>query len=251
MHTPPQLQRGYVLSDLHIFAPWSTAESHMTRWRDDLAGAEFLVLNGDIFDFSWTHHASVEECAKAATEWLRLLIEDLPQCRFHYVLGNHDSHVALVKELEHFASAHATFEWYPSYVSIGSSFFMHGDLAWTRREEATLVRTEFGTGVTKHPTLRTLYDRVIRLGAHRCLRHVYRPERCVRTLLRALTQADGIDVAGIEDVYTGHTHAAFSDVEYQSIRWHNTGSAVHDAPCHLLPVSVRSCESPSPADTSA
>ena len=76
------LLRGHVLSDLHLF----TSRSDGERWEDDIAGAagegDFLVLNGDIFDFRWSTLPSVDATLDAAVAWLDRWLVEFPRCRF-------------------------------------------------------------------------------------------------------------------------------------------------------------------------
>lgn len=231
----PPIKHGYVLSDLHLFAPWSSAEHYIEEWHRNLAEADFLVLNGDIFDFRWSTLPTSAATADAAIEWLRALVEEFPESRFFYVLGNHDAHVALIERLEPFTTVQPTFAWDDSFLQIGSSFFMHGDRVFSRAETG-IARTRFNHHDRFHPFLGLLYHQVIQLGIHGIMRLVLTREKCAKRILRALQRDRTVDLTSIEDVYTGHTHVAFSDFEYASIRWHNTGSAVHDLHCRMLPV---------------
>ncbi|MBC8372298.1 MAG: hypothetical protein ISS69_08100 [Phycisphaerae bacterium] len=44
---------GYVISDLHMFARWSKPGKYLEQMHEAASGADFFVLNGDIFDFRW------------------------------------------------------------------------------------------------------------------------------------------------------------------------------------------------------
>ena len=52
-----------------------------------------------------------------------------PQCHFHLVLGNHDYHQALIDRLAKLEKQVPNLSWHRYYVRLGSSVFLHGDVA--------------------------------------------------------------------------------------------------------------------------
>ncbi len=81
---------GHVISDLHLFAHRSVADSYMRDIRRAAAESDFFVLNGDIFDFRWSTLPTADDSLDAAVAWLRALVTEHPHCRFFYTVGNHD-----------------------------------------------------------------------------------------------------------------------------------------------------------------
>src|SRR5262245_59105033 len=81
---------GIVISDLHLLARRSRGLALFESLRTRLCDAEILVLNGDTFDFRWSIITDPGASLGAAFEWLRRVAGELPRCRLHLVLGNHD-----------------------------------------------------------------------------------------------------------------------------------------------------------------
>ena len=46
------METGYVISDLHVFAGWSWGDRYLERMHEVADGADFFVLNGDIFTYT-------------------------------------------------------------------------------------------------------------------------------------------------------------------------------------------------------
>ena|ERR1051326_9579416 len=70
----PNLGRGIVLSDLHLFARRSRAADCLQSLRADLASADVVVLNGDRFDFRWRTLRDRRTTVAAAIDGLRTLV---------------------------------------------------------------------------------------------------------------------------------------------------------------------------------
>ncbi|MHC4202208.1 MAG: metallophosphoesterase, partial [Planctomycetota bacterium] len=122
------VRSGHVISDLHMFAPWSVADRHMDEFHAAAARSDFIVLNGDIFDFRWAALPTVADAVAAAVEWLRAFVAGHPGCRFFYVLGNHDGHPLFAERLAALAEGEGNLEWHASHLRLGDNLFVHGDL---------------------------------------------------------------------------------------------------------------------------
>jgi len=90
--------------------------------------AEVFVLGGDIFDFRWSS-IPILRAVERAVRWLRELASACPRCHFHLVLGNHDYHQALIDRLVELDKEVSNLSWHRYYVRLGSSVFLHGDVA--------------------------------------------------------------------------------------------------------------------------
>jgi UDP-2,3-diacylglucosamine pyrophosphatase LpxH len=233
------LALGYVVSDLHIFAKWSSAESYMGDIRSAAADADFFVFNGDIFDFKWSTLGSSAKTTTAAIDWLHKLCSDFPQCHFFYVLGNHDCHVSLRDRLTTLTNDVGNFSWNGSHFRIGTSLFMHGDLIFTTKGLSPFARNKFRTGQPRHSLLGSGYHVAIGMGAHNVASRMFAKEKCAKQLLKVLRQREYSEMDGVEDIYIGHTHTSFSDFKYRGLTFHNSGSAVHDLHCNMLQVGSR------------
>jgi UDP-2,3-diacylglucosamine pyrophosphatase LpxH len=233
------LSLGYVVSDFHIFAKWSSADSYIADVRAAAAAADFFVFNGDIFDFKWSTLESSEATTRAAIEWFRQLASDFPRCHFFYVLGNHDCHVSFIDPLNSLADELDNFSWHNSYCRIGTWLFMHGDLIFKAQSGTPFERTHLSTGEPRHSLLGTSYHIVISMGAHALAALMFAKEKCAKQLLKVLKGKGYSGMEGVEDIYIGHTHAAFSDFKYGGFTFHNSGSAVHDLHCNMMQVGSK------------
>ena len=230
-------KHGYVISDLHIFAKWSSVDKYMSDIRKAASDAAFFVFNGDIFDFRWTVLSSAEETAKSAIKWFAELCSEFPECQFYYVLGNHDCHVKLLDLLTELAEGKPNFHWYDSHIKIGPVLFMHGDLIFKKKNGTPFKRKTFNKEKPRSAIIGTGYHLAIMLGAHSLLKQVYAKEKYARYVIEAVRDEDPKHLDGVKEIYLGHTHVSFSDFEYNGIIFHNTGSAVHDLHCNMMKVS--------------
>ena len=230
------MQHGYVISDLHIFTQWSSIEKYMQKIRNAAAGADFFVFNGDIFDFRWSTLGSSEATAKAAIQWFRTLCSECPDCRFIYILGNHDAYEAIVKPLAEFADHTGNFTWHDSYFRTGSSLFMHGDLIFSMRHCSPFHRKKFRKREPRSAIIRSGYNLAIEMGAHNLISRIHAKKRCAKYILKILEPEHREKLEGVTDIYIGHTHVGFSDFKYRGYTFHNSGSAIHDLYCNMMKI---------------
>ena len=88
--------RRLIISDLHFGSgdDLLAAPAALERIEPELAWADELVINGDLFEFVF---APLEEAVEAARPFLALA--DRHVRRVHYIPGNHDHHlVALARD---------------------------------------------------------------------------------------------------------------------------------------------------------
>lgn len=221
--------RGIAVSDLHLFAHRSAGEEYLNSLRPQLASANALVLNGDIFDFRWSTLPSLEATAAGAIEWLGALHSAYPACEVHYVLGNHDCPAFFSERLDALATRLDRFHWHEFGVRIGTALFVHGDCTHRTMDQAALRRfREDWDNDRQHGRLMTkAYLAVDRLGITRAAHQCYFPRRM--TVERAMHYLDNACPewrTNTRDCYFGHTHQPFSAYQHGDIRFHNTGSAI-------------------------
>jgi len=230
----PKTKHGYVVSDLHMFARWSSVSKYLNNIREAASNAGFFVFNGDIFDFKWSVLQTVEETSKAAIEWFTLLCRDFPDCQFYYVLGNHDCHESFLEHLNILSKQQDNFHWHNSHITIGKRLFIHGDLVFSKNNDTLFERKSFMQTHPKASRSGKIYHFLIKMGAHAVLKHLYTKEKYAHLVSKALNIESTVNRDNIKDIYLGHTHVSFSDYEYNGITYHNTGSAVHDLHCNML-----------------
>jgi UDP-2,3-diacylglucosamine pyrophosphatase LpxH len=229
---------GYVISDLHLFTPWSTAVDEMGRMQAAARRADFFVLNGDVFDFRWRTHRSLDEATEEAAGWLERFASEHPACRVIYVMGNHDGLAPFAERLEPLAASAPNFEWHPACARVGAALFFHGDLFLRRNESDPFTRRLKPTILKQHAALSRTYRLLHRMRVHRWHAPMVSGRSCARRILRAFDlAADGL-TEGVTDVYFGHTHTTFANYRYGGMTFHNTGSLIAGLPWHLMPVAL-------------
>ena len=231
---------GYVVSDLHLFSPWSAAPKLLESFHRAADKANFFVLNGDIFDFRWTTLPSITDTITAAAQWLRAFATAHPRCHVYYVMGNHDDLASFVSPLNRLAARAENFAWDPVYVRLANTLFMHGDQFFQTNGRDPFER-KLTTRVRKRAAaLKRCYQLLHRMRVQRWHAPVMGKRRCSRLVLRTLDAApDGV-ADGLTDVYFGHTHASFSDFKFRGVTFHNTGSAIGGLRWRMLPVRIAS-----------
>ena len=226
---PTRRGRGLAVSDLHLFARRSAGQQYLHALRSELEAANVLVLNGDIFDFRWSTLPSLEDTAAQAAEWLGELHAAYPQCRIHYVLGNHDCPAFFRGRLDALAAKLDRFHWHEFGVRLGTALFVHGDCTHGRMDPAGLRRfREDWDNDRRHGRWMTrAYLAVDRVGLTRAAHHCYFPRRTtVERAMHYLDHAAPDWRVHTTDCYFGHTHQPFSAYQHGDIRFHNTGSAI-------------------------
>jgi UDP-2,3-diacylglucosamine pyrophosphatase LpxH len=232
------MKRGFAVSDLHLFAHRSSAHDHLPLVRQAATEADFIVLNGDIFDFRWSTLPTRGHTLDAAVGWLRSLAEDHPECRFYYIMGNHDALAPLAPRLDALVAERPNLHWNPTHVRINDALFLHGDLPLHRKRRSPFARDLVTSEVQWGRLASFAYHVFVHLHLHRLVSLIHWPQRCARRILRSLADHGRELADGITDVYFGHTHEPFRDFHYRGIRFHNSGAAVRGLQPVLLPVRV-------------
>lgn len=219
-----------VLSDLHMFCRRSTVDAHMPAIHEAIARSDICVLLGDVIDFRWTTFPSIEETVGPALVWLDGLLARFPNCRFEYVLGNHDAHGAFIPALHAFAAGQPRLRCHEFYLRLGASVFLHGDAAhrdMSKTEFEEDFRACWRVDTKKGAAMNWLYSVGFAFGVHTWVHRVSFPETKVLPRLTRYLDGCGLGAAsGVGDVYFGHTHAWMSSVEYGGLRFHNPGAAM-------------------------
>lgn len=190
------------------------------------AGADLFVLNGDIFDFRWTTFDTIEETVPEALQWLHDFVSKFPKCRFHYILGNHDSVDAFTEELDTFVTETPNLDCHPHYLRLGNALFLHGDVAASDDGAAGFLRyrARWFHDEKKGALPNRLHDALFRVRIHKVAYHSAFPvRRVVARLLRYLDDIEAEVGDGVEEIYFGHTHLAMSGYEHRGIRFYNCG----------------------------
>jgi len=232
-------RKGYFISDLHLLAGRSNAQRYMPEIRAAAAEAEVFVFGGDIFDFRWAVDLSLDEAVDWAGRWLRELAAAAPRCRFHYLLGNHDSHQAFISHLVEVDRNVPNLAWDHDFHRHGPNVFLHGDVLG--REIITVDdllshRSQPRRHKPMKPWRSQLYGATMVTGLPRALPYVVHPTRVVaRKISRYLRRIGHGPEQGVTDVYFGHLHRLLSGFEQAGLRFHSGGAAIRGHRFRIVP----------------
>jgi UDP-2,3-diacylglucosamine hydrolase len=228
---PSRHRTGIVLSDLHLFARRSRGAARFASLRRQLASADLLVLNGDIFDFRWSTLGRQQQTLPAAMAWLCRLASEFPRCQIHFIVGNHDCTRPFLDQLSRLSATLPAFHWHEYWLQLGPRLFIHGDCAHRRMDHRGLSRYRrmWERDWCCGRALAAAYVCVDHLGVTRRVHQIHFPRRkTVARLAYFLDRATPDWRRQTRDCYFGHTHLPFSNYEYDGVRFHNTGSAIHN-----------------------
>ncbi len=235
------MKSAYVVSDLHMFCQRSQSHALLDTIHDVARNADLFVFNGDTFDFKWTVLDSVEETAEKAVEFLGELARRCPDCHFHVNLGNHDRAREFVERLDVLARSTPNLTWHPYYLRVGSTLFLHGDVAAWKLSHLGIDRyRSHRLHKRKQGRLKNrVYDAFFKTGAHVAVSRLANPHRWTARKVSAFLEDIGHGSEdGVEQVYFGHTHVAMSNYSYRGITYHNTGAAFKGMQCVMLKAKI-------------
>lgn len=228
------------VSDLHLFANRSRGARHLDAIRLAASRSKLCVLGGDIFDFKWSTLPSGDHTVDAAVQWLHDLSVSAPDCRIHFLLGNHDYHPGLIARLPMLAQLLPNFEWERFFLRQGNTVFLHGDVADRRMTAARLEqrRLQF----CHEPRSRVhhrAYDLLVNAHVHAMAPGVVYPKRIVaRRILSYLRDIGHGPESGVQHVYFGHTHRAVNGYQHLGLMFHNGGAPIGRARYRILELDI-------------
>lgn len=233
--------RGHFLSDLHLFARRSAAMSMSIshRIREAASMSHTMVLGGDIFDFKWSTHPSLDRSVDAGIAWLEELIGTNPLCSFYYLLGNHDAHPRFVSKLDRLALRQPRLQWQPYILRIRESVFLHGDIVDCEPCHTILAERRKMQDAKPHPKQfsHLLYDLVVHARLHRVAMNLAIKQKHVLGSLSNYLKVERLDAThGVRDVYFGHTHRSVDAVQYAGLTFHNGGASIHGLPFRIIEI---------------
>ncbi len=223
-----RLSKGYTTSDLHLLTNRSSAHRFMPTLHEAAAGANLLVLNGDIFDFQWSIYPDLEGSLEYVEDWVEHLVAKHRQCRFVFLMGNHDSLPAYGELLDVMAQRYDNLSWDPFYLKLGNKVFLHGDVGSSSHVPHKLAAyRERWHGPQRKSWMHAAYLAFTRLGIPRLIHECTPVRRYTADVVAYLKAELGSSFTDITDVYFGHTHKPLTDYEFHGLRFHNTGATIH------------------------
>ncbi len=232
------MNHGYVISDLHLLAERSSADKYLEKVYHLAQTADFLVLNGDIFDFRWSTLDNLEQSIDSALKWLDNLAGRFPNCCVFYIMGNHDGLADFARHLDKSTPTIPNLEWHSSHIRIGNALFFHGDLLLRPHNNDPFQRKLKQFRRQKGRFANRAYRHAVSLRLHTLTAHLHWPRACATRILQGLKKHNPQLSQGVTDIYFGHTHVAFSDYYYHGIYFHNSGAAIKGVDCEVLAVCL-------------
>jgi UDP-2,3-diacylglucosamine hydrolase len=228
--------RGFVISDLHLFTDRSSAAEISASMQDQLADAEFLVLNGDIFDFEWTHFNSIEQTVEKAVAWLYYLAEQHPRCCIYYILGNHDELESFVQKVREIMLRLPNLHLFTSHLVLGNNLFFHGDLPLSRKNP--WKRTPVKQLSRKQTFWHLCYDCAVKCRLHKVVYALFSPSYCAKRIANIFREYPRDFLSTIDHIYFGHTHLPFENFRHDRFLFSNTGAAISGVNARLIEVKT-------------
>jgi UDP-2,3-diacylglucosamine hydrolase len=232
------MRRGYVTSDLHLFAQRSSAHHYADTLHAAAAAGDFMVLNGDLFDFRWSSYETLNESIEAAAGWLLALARAHKRCRFFFVMGNHDGLAPFADRLDALASHLGNFDWSPTHVQLGERLFLHGDLALGGPLQSPFSRVLESGEAPRGKSANAAYAVAVNLRLHIGAQYVAPPKMAARRIYRSIERHRPNVLDEVTDIYFGHVHTPLTDYRYRGMAFHNTGAAIRGLSCEVLPVEL-------------
>jgi UDP-2,3-diacylglucosamine pyrophosphatase LpxH len=237
-------KKSWFVSDLHLFSRRSSAPFFEELIRSAVIRSHTFVLGGDIFDFRWSTQLSKGQAIDDSIAWLKRLIDTNTDCKFHYLLGNHDCHPEFVEALQRLAETTPQLSWHRHLLRIDQNVFLHGDIVDARvlpgeAHHQILDARRLISENRKPPTAlsHAIYDAAIQARVHRLVVQLAKRKELVLQRLTSYLQAHSQDrESGVSQVYFGHTHRKLNAVPYAGMRFYNPGAAIKGLPFQLMEV---------------
>ncbi|MBI2424046.1 MAG: metallophosphoesterase [Candidatus Hydrogenedentes bacterium] len=230
-----------VVSDLHMFCRRSEWNHYLEQLDRAAADADLFVFNGDTFDFKWTTLESIDHTVEQAVEFLRSFSYRHAPCQVHVNLGNHDHVQKFMDALDRLSRELGNLSWHPYYLRVGSTLFLHGDVANRKMNHRDLERYRASwLHHKKQGRIRNqIYDVAFGAKAHVAISRLAFPHK--RTLRRVAAYLDDIGHSagdGVSRVFFGHTHVPVSGATYNGVTYHNGGAPMKGMKFSLLKAKI-------------
>ncbi len=221
---------GFVLSDLHLFAVRSDGQALFDSVYEAIKAADVLVLNGDTFDFRWSHFQAEEKTIAEAIRWLTAFIVGMnTDQRLYFLHGNHDCHAGFVRALNELSVSESRLVVEERHLILGNNIFLHGDGANWKMDQVALneFRQNWSNDRPRGKVAARVYDAIDAVGISKAFHRIYFPAgKTIQRITYHLDDAQPEWRSEIECVFFGHTHCPFENIKKDGIRFSNTGSGI-------------------------
>lgn len=248
-------EKCLVVSDLHFGAPYSDAYAADILLEEQLEdpSVKHCVLLGDIYELlnipDNKEPGTFEKYTKRHIGHLRRLVQDHPNCTFHFVAGNHERLPQFDQAIDALAQELGPDRLTVSrhFIKIGDGLFMHGDQAMNPSkyglpdkacdayEDLNERYKSSYEEAFRNPVAQNFHDIGNVHAPYLVGRMLFRAEQCARRIFTwaheydkrnppkqygyksvnklSLFHPDGI-LSDVKHIFMGHTHDPFTGKEY-------------------------------------
>jgi UDP-2,3-diacylglucosamine hydrolase len=239
-------RKTHFVSDLHLFANRSSAPRIHDAIERALRCSDTFVLGGDIFDFRWSRYRSHEETIEQSLHWLKGLVAINPECRIHYLLGNHDANPSFISALQALTSDYPQLVHHPHILRLGNTTFLHGDIIDAKIPFSVdfhelLDERRAAEELRSRPPgfQHSLYDVAVRTRVHRLVANLANSNtKVLGRVSQYLSWAGHGPESGTRNVYFGHTHRSMEKVTYDGMQFSNPGAAIQGIDFRIIEVDL-------------
>ena len=239
-------RKTHFVSDLHLFANRSSAPRIHDAIEHALRCSDTFVLGGDIFDFRWSRYRSNEETIEQSLHWLKGLVAINPECRIHYLLGNHDANPGFISALKALTSDYPQLVHHPHILRLGNTTFLHGDIIDAKIPFSVdfhelLDERRAAEELRSRPPgfQHSLYDVAVRTRVHRLVANLANSNtKVLGRVSQYLSWAGHGPESGTRNVYFGHTHRSMEKVTYDGMQFSNPGAAIQGIDFRIIEVDL-------------
>ena len=239
-------RKTHFVSDLHLFANRSSAPRIHDAIEHALRCSDTFVLGGDIFDFRWSRYRSHEETIEQSLHWLKGLVAINPECRIHYLLGNHDANPGFISALKALTSDYPQLVHHPHILRLGKTTFLHGDIIDAKIPFSVdfhelLDERRAAEELRSRPPgfQHSLYDVAVRTRVHRLVANLANSNtKVLGRVSQYLSWAGHGPESGTRNVYFGHTHRSMEKVTYDGMQFSNPGAAIQGIDFRIIEVDL-------------
>ena len=239
-------RKTHFVSDLHLFANRSSAPRIHDAIEHALRCSDTFVLGGDIFDFRWSRYRSHEETIEQSLHWLKGLVAINPECRIHYLLGNHDANPGFISALKALTSDYPQLVHHPHILRLGNTTFLHGDIIDAKIPFSVdfhelLDERRAAEELSSRPpgVQHSLADVAVRTRVHRLVANLANSNtKVLGRVSQYLSWAGHGPESGTRNVYFGHTHRSMEKVTYDGMQFSNPGAAIQGIDFRIIEVDL-------------
>lgn len=236
------MKNGLIISDTHFFAKRSRNVLLEEKLFSKLKDTDFLVLNGDIFDFRWSQYPSLRESVDHAHAWIVQILESFKKLKIIYILGNHDYSHLFIEGLNHLKKEYAGFNFFKYFAYTENCLFLHGDCVnhFTSFEAHQEYRNRWANGKRWLSIMEIGYETLDFFHLPRLIHTVkYAKQHVAKRILHFIQLLPEDNLSQIKNIYFGHTHLPMESFLWDHHVFANSGSTIKGFQWRIIPFTLK------------